>query len=327
MTWNQTWSRFFPSNTRLPCWACFGLCRVPGERLPADQAGQAGAAGVHLRARALPHAGGWGGWVSSVGGVEGGARGSGTGRGVWRAAGWAWVTRAWQLASCNAPFPAAAHLDHPSPPLHCRRSSAPSMAAAAWCSRTPRRQRAPPPPWTWTWRRCWETCPTRPSSGCRVGRGARWRRCGGGGSVPQLLVLAGRAGVPLPRPPENARQDLQVRQEEGGATEAGREAAGRTVPLAFPLLLPAHAFPRAPARHPTPCRFERRVEPTSAVSLPAGTTTAAALDRVLRLPSVCSKRFLTTKVRRAVVLVWCGWCWWWVGGWVWVVLVLVRVCV
>ncbi|PSC73466.1 putative phosphoribosylformylglycinamidine chloroplastic mitochondrial [Micractinium conductrix] len=47
-------------------------------------------------------------------------------------------------------------------------------------------------------------------------------------------------------------------------------------------------------------KFERRVEPTSAVSLPAGTTTAAALDRVLRLPSVCSKRFLTTKVDRSV---------------------------
>lgn len=46
-------------------------------------------------------------------------------------------------------------------------------------------------------------------------------------------------------------------------------------------------------------RFERKAEPTSAVSLPAGTTAAEALDRVLRLPSVCSKRFLTTKVTAA----------------------------
>ncbi|KAL4423911.1 hypothetical protein ABPG75_001212 [Micractinium tetrahymenae] len=47
-------------------------------------------------------------------------------------------------------------------------------------------------------------------------------------------------------------------------------------------------------------RFERKPEPTSAVSLPAGTSAAEALDRVLRLPSVCSKRFLTTKVDRSV---------------------------
>ena len=34
--------------------------------------------------------------------------------------------------------------------------------------------------------------------------------------------------------------------------------------------------------------------------IPAGTTVASALDRVLLLPSVCSKRFLTTKVDRSV---------------------------
>lgn len=34
--------------------------------------------------------------------------------------------------------------------------------------------------------------------------------------------------------------------------------------------------------------------------LPTNTTPADALDRVLRLPSVCSKRFLTTKVDRHV---------------------------
>lgn len=36
------------------------------------------------------------------------------------------------------------------------------------------------------------------------------------------------------------------------------------------------------------------------LSLPAGTTPQSALERVLRLPSVCSKRFLTTKVDRHV---------------------------
>ncbi len=44
------------------------------------------------------------------------------------------------------------------------------------------------------------------------------------------------------------------------------------------------------------CRFDRKAEPTADLSLPAGTSAAEALDRVLRLPSVCSKRFLTTKV-------------------------------
>jgi phosphoribosylformylglycinamidine synthase len=34
--------------------------------------------------------------------------------------------------------------------------------------------------------------------------------------------------------------------------------------------------------------------------LPEGTTPQAALELVLRLPSVCSKRFLTTKVDRHV---------------------------
>ncbi|KAI7838801.1 hypothetical protein COHA_007416 [Chlorella ohadii] len=47
-------------------------------------------------------------------------------------------------------------------------------------------------------------------------------------------------------------------------------------------------------------RFDRKAEPTADLSLPAGTSAAEALDRVLRLPSVCSKRFLTTKVDRSV---------------------------
>ena len=47
-------------------------------------------------------------------------------------------------------------------------------------------------------------------------------------------------------------------------------------------------------------RFERATRTLAPLSLPAGTTAAAALDRVLRLPGVCSKRFLTTKVDRSV---------------------------
>lgn len=38
----------------------------------------------------------------------------------------------------------------------------------------------------------------------------------------------------------------------------------------------------------------------SALKIPEAESPAAALDRVLRLPSVCSKRFLTTKVDRHV---------------------------
>ena len=47
-------------------------------------------------------------------------------------------------------------------------------------------------------------------------------------------------------------------------------------------------------------RFDRKPEPIQGLTLPAGTTAAAALDRVLRLPGVGSKRFLTTKVDRSV---------------------------
>ena len=66
-----------------------------------------------------------------------------------------------------------------------------------------------------------------------------------------------------------------------------------------PLRIP-YPFCTAPPLLLPPCRFERKTEATSTVVLPAGTTAAAALDRVLRLPSVCSKRFLTTKVDRCV---------------------------
>lgn len=47
-------------------------------------------------------------------------------------------------------------------------------------------------------------------------------------------------------------------------------------------------------------KFERVDAARKAIELPAGTTIASALDNVLRLPSVCSKRFLTSKVDRSV---------------------------
>ncbi len=46
--------------------------------------------------------------------------------------------------------------------------------------------------------------------------------------------------------------------------------------------------------------FTRRAEATDPLSLPSDITPGQALDRVLRLPAVGSKRFLTTKVDRCV---------------------------
>ena len=46
--------------------------------------------------------------------------------------------------------------------------------------------------------------------------------------------------------------------------------------------------------------FARKQNMHQPLSLPGGTTAADALDRVLRLPAVHSKRFLTTKVDRCV---------------------------
>ena len=46
--------------------------------------------------------------------------------------------------------------------------------------------------------------------------------------------------------------------------------------------------------------LKRMAFPNDAFALPSGETASSALDRVLRLPSVCSKRFLTTKVDRSV---------------------------
>jgi len=47
-------------------------------------------------------------------------------------------------------------------------------------------------------------------------------------------------------------------------------------------------------------RFQRSEETTAILSLPPDATTKSALDRMLRLPSICSKRFLTSKVDRCV---------------------------
>lgn len=46
--------------------------------------------------------------------------------------------------------------------------------------------------------------------------------------------------------------------------------------------------------------FKRADNKLAPLDLPAGATPAEALQRVLRLPSVCSKRFLTSKVDRHV---------------------------
>ncbi|XP_026272194.1 phosphoribosylformylglycinamidine synthase [Frankliniella occidentalis] len=47
-------------------------------------------------------------------------------------------------------------------------------------------------------------------------------------------------------------------------------------------------------------RFDRKPLITRSLSLPASLTVGSALERVLRLPTVCSKRFLTNKVDRCV---------------------------
>lgn len=47
-------------------------------------------------------------------------------------------------------------------------------------------------------------------------------------------------------------------------------------------------------------KFSRRDETLIPLTIPDGTTISSALERVLKLPSVCSKRFLTTKVDRSV---------------------------
>lgn len=46
--------------------------------------------------------------------------------------------------------------------------------------------------------------------------------------------------------------------------------------------------------------FTRRVPQVEALDIAPGSTLSDALYRVLHLPSVCSKRFLTTKVRVSV---------------------------
>lgn len=50
--------------------------------------------------------------------------------------------------------------------------------------------------------------------------------------------------------------------------------------------------------------FDTLTRPLKALELPQGMTAQEALAKVLRLPSVCSKRFLTTKVDRHVTGEW-----------------------
>jgi hypothetical protein len=56
--------------------------------------------------------------------------------------------------------------------------------------------------------------------------------------------------------------------------------------------------------------FDTLKRPLKALELPGGLSAQQALEQVLRLPSVCSKRFLTTKVDRHVT----GEFWWWWSG-------------
>jgi hypothetical protein len=73
---------------------------------------------------------------------------------------------------------------------------------------------------------------------------------------------------------------------------------------------PTSHRPNDPNHHPTPqvlgkmpnktFEFTTRKDKLQPLAFPAGTTPQAALERVVRLPSVGSKRFLTTKVDRHV---------------------------
>lgn len=73
----------------------------------------------------------------------------------------------------------------------------------------------------------------------------------------------------------------------------------------------AHGAPRASATRgshaqeqhesmPAVHRFDRSPRALQPLSIPSAPSAMEALDRVLRLPGVCSKRFLTTKVDRSV---------------------------
>ena len=67
-----------------------------------------------------------------------------------------------------------------------------------------------------------------------------------------------------------------------------------STPVDLPLELVLAKMPRKTFS------FQRTPRKTAPLELPEGTSVASALDRVLRLPSVGSKRFLTSKVDRSV---------------------------
>lgn len=74
----------------------------------------------------------------------------------------------------------------------------------------------------------------------------------------------------------------------------GRQAPGEPVPEDLELEKVLGDMPNKTYT------FTRRSTPPIPLALPSGTTAAAALDRVLRLLAVGSKRFLTSKVDRCV---------------------------
>ena len=99
-----------------------------------------------------------------------------------------------------------------------------------------------------------------------------------------LLVLSQRENCPV-SPVGVVTGDGQVRVVD---TRDG------SVPFDLPLSLVLGKMPQKTFSFTTPARVLREL------SLPAGLTVAAALDRVLRLLDVGSKRFLTNKVDRSV---------------------------
>lgn len=94
-------------------------------------------------------------------------------------------------------------------------------------------------------------------------------------------------GVGLRRRQASNRLVYRFGHNRGAGLPIQRHAAAAPAAMSLTAPTPLCDFLR---------RFDRKAEPTSDLSLPAGTSAAEALDRVLRLPSVCSKRFLTTKV-------------------------------
>jgi len=85
-----------------------------------------------------------------------------------------------------------------------------------------------------------------------------------------------------------------VGQVSGDGRVVLEDSADGSTPVDLPLDLVLAKMPRKTFRS------KREAIVTKPLALPEGTDVAAALDRVLRLPSVGSKRFLTNKVDRSV---------------------------